>query len=223
MATVVLKPPPDTDVVSFFAIARLAAQSDSRACIDALIDQLSAIIDESPPHALTDTGRAAYLRAVLPAAAGRLQRRGRRLLLVADGLDEDRGARTGSGLPTIASILPAEAIAGLKVIVASRSHWPLPADVPGDHPLRSCPVRRLAVSRHSARIAERASAELDELLIGDAGGREVVAMVAAAGGGLTLPELEALTGLPKFRVDQILSGTLGRNPRETHQPQEPRS
>ncbi|MDQ3765109.1 MAG: serine protease [Actinomycetota bacterium] len=48
MSWFVLHPPAGVDVVSFFVTARLAGQSDSNACTDALIEQLAALVAESP-------------------------------------------------------------------------------------------------------------------------------------------------------------------------------
>lgn len=50
---------------------------------------------------------------------------GERLVLVVDGLDEDRG----TGGHSVAALLPACPAAGMRVIVAIRPNQPLPPDV----------------------------------------------------------------------------------------------
>jgi hypothetical protein len=53
MSWFMLHPPAGVDVVSFFVTARLAGQSDSDACTDALIEQLAASLGSSPTSVLT--------------------------------------------------------------------------------------------------------------------------------------------------------------------------
>ncbi|GAA2344459.1 serine protease [Dactylosporangium salmoneum] len=210
MSAFVLDPPTGVDVVAFFVTARLATQSDSTAFTDAVLDQLAALTGEQIPASLTPAARDAHRRALLQAAAERAGEQGRRLVLVVDGLDEDTGARPGSGLASIAALLPRHPHPALRVIVAGRPDPPIPADVPLDHPLRTCPVRTLPVSPHATRIAELAGRELAELLAADGPQQDVIGLVTAAGGGLSRPELEALTGLPGFRLDALLHGVAGR-------------
>ncbi|MDG4827661.1 serine protease [Asanoa sp. WMMD1127] len=210
LSAFVLDPPAGVEVVSFFITARLVTQSDSGAFTDALIEQLAAVAGEQVPPSLTPSGRDAHRRALLQAAAQRTRKAGRRLVLVVDGLDEDTGARPGSGLASIASVLPRAPDDGLRIVVASRPDPPVPADVPADHPLRRCRVRELPASPHAAQVAAAANRELAELLAGDQPHQEVIGLVTASGGGLSLPELEALSGLPRFRLDALLGGVFGR-------------
>lgn len=212
LATFVLNPPAGVEVVAFFITARLSAQSDSTAFTDALIDQLGALARESVPVSLTPAARDAHRRALLRAAVERVRGEGRRLVLVVDGLDEDCGGQTGSGLASVASLLPKVCGDSLRIVVASRPDRPLPGDVPGDHPLRSgCRVRELAPSPYAAEIAELATRELGELLHGDeTAPRDVLGLVTACGGGLTLAELEELTGLAPYQLERLVSGVFGR-------------
>ncbi|MDQ2790104.1 MAG: hypothetical protein M3Y73_10440, partial [Actinomycetota bacterium] len=138
MAWFVLHPPAGVDVVSFFVTARLVGQSDSNACIDALIEQLAALVGESPAGLLTPGARRGTLLRLLDDAASRSREAGRRLLLVIDGLDEDSGTATG---PSIAALLACRPPAEARVLVASRPHPPIPDDVTGDHPLRAISPR----------------------------------------------------------------------------------
>ncbi|MGK5680228.1 TIR domain-containing protein [Actinoplanes sp. URMC 104] len=208
-------PPSGTWVVSFFVTARLAGQSDSTAFTDALLDQLAAITGEPVPPAATAGERHRLRQRLLPVAAKRAVETGRRLVLLVDGLDEDSGSFPGSGLASIAATLPKRPPDGLRVIVAGRPDPPVPADVDGDHPLRTCRVRTLEPSPHAQRIAELAQRELDEVLTVDRAGQrqlayEIVGLVTAAGGGLSRPDLLELTTEPAFRLDGLLGGVFGR-------------
>ncbi|MFJ2081313.1 hypothetical protein ACIOBK_02095 [Micromonospora chokoriensis] len=210
MSTFVLNPPPQVEVVAFFLTARLAAQSDSNAFTDALLDQLAAIVGRRVPSSLTPTARDAHRRALLRAAVEKLQDEGRRLVLVVDGLDEDRGGRVGSGTASVASLLPKIPSHGLRVIVASRPAPQLPDDVPTDHPLRRCRVQDLSVSPYAAEIAIRAKQELDDLLFGGPTERDLLGLITASGGGLTIDELRELTAQPRYRLENLLGGVCGR-------------
>ncbi|WP_251800008.1 hypothetical protein [Paractinoplanes hotanensis] len=211
LSTFVLQPPPKVEIVSFFITARLADQSDSTAFTDMLIDQLSAIMGESVPGSLTPAAANTYRRALLSAAAKKVRDEGRRLVLVVDGLDEDIGGRPGSKIASVASLLPAVSEHGLKVVVSSRPHPELPQDVPSDHPLRvNCRIRQLDPSTHAGEVAERANGELLELLSGDKLQRQTLGLITASGGGLTVRELEHLTGKPPYALEQMLGGVFGR-------------
>ncbi len=211
MSTFALSPPAGVDVLSFFVTARLATQADSVAFTDALLDQLAALIGEVLPATLTSgIARDSHRRALLGEAVNRSERAGRRLVLLVDGLDEDRGGTPGSGLASIASLLPKVVGPGLRVIVSSRQNPPLPSDVSADHPLRHCRCRPLAVSPYATETARLARRELDELLNGDQAQQDILGLVAASGGGLTLVELEELSGLPRYRLEGLLGGVFGR-------------
>ena len=133
-------------------------------------------------------------------------------MLLVDGLDEDRGGTPGSGLASIASLLPKVVGRGLRVIVSSRPSPSVPSDVPADHPLRHCRRRALAVSPYAVETARLARRELDELLNGDLVQQDLVGLVAASGGGLTLGELEELSGQPRYRLEGMLAGVCAIGP-----------
>ncbi|MFC7533216.1 hypothetical protein [Actinoplanes sp. GCM10030250] len=211
LSTFVLRPPPEVEVVSFFITARLADQSGSPAFTDMLIDQLSAILGETVPGSLNPARADTYRRALLTAAAKKVQDEGRRLVLVVDGLDEDRGNKPGSEIPSVASLLPRVCDNGLQVVVSSRPDPELPRDLPSDHPLRvNCQVRELATSPHASEFAERANQELLVLLEGNKLQRHAIGLIAACGGGLTLGELEELTRKPPYMLEKLLHGVFGR-------------
>jgi hypothetical protein len=215
MAWLVLHPPPGTWVVSFFVTARLAAQADSTAFTDSLLDQLAAVTGKQIPPDATAQMRDRLRRQLLEQAAECAVKAGRRLILVVDGLDEDCGSLPGSGLPSIAACLPKRPPAGLRVIVARRPDPPLPADVDPGHPLHRCPVRPLDVSPHATEVMQLAQRELDEVLATDRHrhdglGYQVLGLVTASGGGLGDRDLQQLTGRPAFEIDRLLRGVFGR-------------
>jgi hypothetical protein len=212
LAWFVLHPPPAVDVVSFFITSRFAGESDSDAFTRAVTEQLSALAREPPPFALdTREARHRHLAWLLGLVARRSAELGRRLLLVVDGLDEDTSlTRRGEALRSIASLLPASPPEGLRVLAASRAHPGLPSDVDGNHVLRTTPVRQLEVSPHARHAEVAAKHELAQLLRGDDLPRDVLGVITAAGGGLTLSDLEELTGHPRYEIARQLDGPLGR-------------
>lgn len=210
MATFVLNPPTNVDVVSFFVTARLAGQSNSEAFTDALIDQLTALLGEKPAADLSAAARDAHRRGLLAAAARRARQTRRTLVLVVDGLDEDSGTISGSGIASIASLLPRHPQDGLKVIVAGRPNPPIPDDVPYAHPLRTCRSWMLEDSTVASEIQWLARAELDALLGGDTLARDVVGLVAAADEAISVDKLIDVTGRAPWELSEVLNGTAGR-------------
>ena len=123
---------------------------------------------------------------LLSSAAAQAVERGRRLVVVVDGLDEDdTGATPRRERPSIASLLARRPPPGVRVIVTSRPGPGLPDDVPSGHPLRTCVRRGLRPSPVAEGMARRAERELRDLLTGDQTGVDVVGWIAASGGGLT--------------------------------------
>ncbi|MEV7331431.1 hypothetical protein [Micromonospora sp. NPDC093244] len=210
MATLALRPRPHFDVLSFFATARYTASSDSDAFTEALIDQLSSLLGRVPSEDSRPSARRGLLRRLLTAAAERAVRLGRPLVLVVDGLDEDTGATEASGIPSVASLLPRHPPAGLRVIVASRPLGQLPDDVAEDHPLRHCSVRALEPSPYARDLRRRATLELRQLL-SKPNQAAVLAMITASGGGLTVQDLEELTNVPRYQLNELIRGVFGRS------------
>ncbi|MEV8509717.1 hypothetical protein AB0368_33505 [Actinoplanes sp. NPDC051475] len=214
MSWFALHPPPDVWVVSFFVTARLASQADSAAFTDALLDQLIAITDEQLPQVTSPGGRDGLRRRLLSAAAAKATAAGYRLVLLVDGLDEDCGSAPGSGMASIAALLPKRPD-DLKVVVAGRPDPPIPTDVDRDHPLHTARIRPLEASPHARHVTELAERELDELLAVDPRrhdglGLEVLGLVAASGGGLDRNDLHILTGRPTYQIDHLVDGVFGR-------------
>jgi len=213
-----LHPPAGVDVVLFFITSRFAGQSDSDAFVDAVIGQLASLVGEPAEASAEPQARRQHLQRLLRSAARHCSAADRRLLLVVDGLDEDTGKRTAAGQPSIASLLPRRCPPALRVVVASRPSPELPNDVPGDHPLRRTTPRHLTVSPHAHHLEVAAKEELDQVLHGPVVRRDVLGLLTACGGGLTLTDLEQLTGRPRPELDQLMGGVLGRSVGSRHAP-----
>ena len=170
----VTHPPAGVDIVSFFITGRLVGQADSDAFLDAMIEQLTALAPAGGGSAAVAGARVGAWLSLLASAAAQAEERGRRLVVVVDGLDEDdAGAAPTRGRPSIASLLPRRLPPGVRVIVTSRPDPGLPDDVPSGHPLRTCIPRRLPVSWVAEDLARRAEQELRDLLTGDQIGIDV--------------------------------------------------
>ncbi|MFF4168486.1 hypothetical protein [Streptomyces sp. NPDC001744] len=211
MASFALAPPPGVRIVPFFVTARLGAQNDVAAYVDVVLEQLAELAGEGLPALLTAATREAHLLRLYATAAGACAARGERLVLLVDGLDEDRGVTTGPDAHSIAALLPYDP-SGLPVIVSGRLNPPLPADVPGDHPLRDpSTVRLLAPSPEARAIRSEAERELKYLVEGGGGlPYELLGLLTAAGGGLTADDLAELTGEVPYRVRDVLRTGPGR-------------
>ncbi|MEU3019180.1 hypothetical protein ABZ635_17515 [Nocardiopsis sp. NPDC007018] len=211
MSWCALDPPPGVTVVSFFVTARFEGQSDRSAFAEEVLHQLSDIAGEPFPTHVRAGNREAYLHQYLDLAAHRCRSRGERLVLVLDGLDEDRGMTAGPDAHSIASVLPARLPVETCVIVSGRLNPPLPGDVPDDHPLRDARVvRPLRPSPRAEVIRNEANRELKYLLEGEAE-RDLLGFVAAAGGGLSEEDLAELTDLAPARLRDLLSAVTGRS------------
>lgn len=114
----VLRPPPGVQIVSFFVTARFAGQNDRVAFADVMLEQLAALLKQPLPPYLTEATREPHLLRMLADAVDECQQRGRNLVLVVDGLDEDRGVTSGPDAYSIAALLPARPATGLRIIIA---------------------------------------------------------------------------------------------------------
>ncbi|MGC4797182.1 hypothetical protein ACLQ3H_24135 [Micromonospora saelicesensis] len=207
----VLNPPPDVRVVSFFITARLKSHSDRSAFLEFVLAQLSEILDEPMPT-VTDASGEVEFRDRLARAARLCAERGERLLLVVDGLDEDRGVTAGPDAYSIAALLPQKLPDGVRVVVAGRPNPPIPEDVPAAHPLRRPPVvRALAASPHAMAVQTDMRREIRQLLHGSELEQDLLGLVTAAGGGLSGPDLAELTRTRVFIVEEHLRTVTGRS------------
>ena len=208
MSWFVLHPPPRVRIVSFFVTARLAAQNDRGAFIENVLEQLLSLLGESMPPFLTDSTRESHLLARLADAAEFCRSRGEHLVLLVDGLDEDRGVHEHS----IAALLPVDPPAGTRVIVAGRPHPPVPEDVPPHHPLRDpAVIRTLSPSSKAEVIRVEMQKDLKRLLTGSSAEQDLLGLVTAAGGGLTALDLAELTGELRWQIDDRLATVTGRS------------
>ena len=214
LSTFVLHPPPEmaerVRFVSFFITARLAAQDTRQAFTEVVLEQLAALLGQSLPPVLPAT-REAYLLDLMCQSAIACQDAGWRLVLVVDGLDEDRGLTACPDAHSIAGLLPLDPPAGMRVIVAGRPHPPVPDDVPDRHPLRDPGIiRPLLPSRYAQAVKRLARQELKRLLGGSPSEQDLLGLVTAARGGLTARDLEELADIPLWEVEEILLATAGR-------------
>jgi len=209
----VTHPPAGLDVVSFFITSRLPGQADSHAFLEAMTEQLSllASLDARTYAKTVGAVHGAWL-SMLESAASQCAERGRRLVVVVDGLDEDlAGAVSGRANASIASLLPRRPPPEARFIITSRPDPGLPDDVPPGHPLRACQPVPLAPSRVASETELLAKTELRRLLSGDQAEVDAVGYIAGSGGGLTRGELAELTRVPPTRLDGILRGVSGRS------------
>jgi hypothetical protein len=214
MAWFALHPPPGVRVVCFFVTARIKDENNREAFIGALLSQLAELLGEPVPAADPwANSRIAHLFRMLGAAAQRVAAAGERLVLLVDGLDEDRGVTTNPDEAySIAALLPPRPPAELRVIVSGRPSPPLPNDVSQGHPLRDPNiVRRLTQSPRAAAVRELMERELQRLLHGSKLEKGVTAFIAAAGGGLSAADLAELSGAPDYRVEGLLTTVAGRS------------
>ncbi|WP_283134600.1 hypothetical protein [Rhizohabitans arisaemae] len=211
MATLVLHPPAGVRVVSFFITARYAGQSDRQAFLDVVLPQLAELLGQSLPPLLGASTQQGWFNRLLKEAARACAGAGERLVLVVDGLDEDRGVTVGPGAHSIAALLPPVVAEGLRVVVAGRPNPPVPSDVPVGHPLRDARiVRALTPSAAAQVIRDDAERELEHVLHGDTAGRDLLGLLVAAGGGLSIGDLAELTGAPVGGVRKWLHAVSGR-------------
>jgi tetratricopeptide (TPR) repeat protein len=215
MSTFVACPPAEVlervRIVSFFITARLAAQDTREAFIEVVLEQLGTLLGKDLPAILPEATQDAYFLDLMREAAASCRAEGGRLILLVDGLDEDRGVTSGPCAHSIAALLPADPPAGMRVIVASRPDPGIPDDVPDWHPLRDpAIIRPLAPSPHARGIRQRSSQELRRLLRGSPAGQDIVGLLAAARGGLTAPDLAELAGVPLWDIEDILRTTAAR-------------
>ncbi|WP_159062892.1 P-loop NTPase family protein [Streptomyces scabiei] len=211
MAHFTLNPPPEIEVVAFFITSRLARQNDVGAFCEVVQRQLYALLGEEEPLSTPYT-RDEQVRLAINRAAEYCATRGRRLVLLVDGLDEDRGVTAGPDSHSIAALLPRVPPFGMRLIIAGRPHPPVPDDVPIGHPLRESSIHRWlepSPYAHAARLdAER---DLIRLLDHASLGRELVGFTVAAGGGLSADDLSALTSSRPRLVERELSAVTGRS------------
>lgn len=213
-AWVALHPPRGVVPVWFFVTARNARQSDSDAFTGALIDQLAAVAGHEPPGHTSPAARDGMRHLLLREAAERVAEHGGILLLVVDGLDEDQSLTPGGSGPSIASLLPERPPPNVRVLVTARPSPDLPLDIPGEHPLHTCRVRELTATEAARHIERRAKLDLRQALSGDRLQLDLVGLLTAARGTLTVDDLRELTGARHHDLTRRLTSAFGRILRE---------
>ncbi|WP_051570463.1 TIR domain-containing protein [Cryptosporangium arvum] len=206
MSEFALKPPDDLEVVSFFVDSRRLAEATGAEFVESIGAQLSDLVTAGQADAAIGSFGESWLM-LLEQAAERVRRSGRRLLVLVDGLDEDRRS---AGVPSIATLLPIRLPDGVRILVTSRPEPGLPADVRDDHPLRACTPRRLAQLGYAADDERRAGQELDVLLDTEQVHGGLLGLITAAGGGLRPEDLAELAGLTLRDVERMLGSFFGR-------------
>ncbi|WP_053721224.1 hypothetical protein [Saccharothrix sp. NRRL B-16348] len=210
MSWFALHPPPGVRVVSFFVTARLAGQDHRGAFIENVLEQLATLLGTPLPPLLTESTSESHLLGMLDEAAEACEQRGERLVLLVDGLDEDRGVTVEPDDYSIAGLLPHVPRAGMRVVVSGRLNPPVPGDVPDSHPLRDpAIVRHLAVSPSATALRSEMQRELRKLLRGPQ--LPLVGLLTAAGGGLTARDLAELTGGNVRAIADDLGTVAGRS------------
>lgn len=202
MSWFVLNPPAKVRIVSFFVTARIPGQNTRATFVEAVMEQLAAIVGRPAPRDLTPATREPQLLTLLDEAARRCRdRRGERLVLLVDGLDEEEGSDGHS----IAGVLPARPPFGLRVVVAGRPHPPIPGYLPAHHPLHDhSVVRHLAPVPAAKAVKEDAAHDLERVLTGDDTGQQILGVITAAGAGLTADDLADLVRVVPWLVDRHL-------------------
>lgn len=216
------------DVVGYFVSEAGGWDRDTHftsAMARQLADLLSVNGEKAPPAAASVPP--AGLQKLYRLAAQRSARRGRRLVVVVDGLHEDAAWR--GGVPedlrpraSIASLLP-DATCGvplgprrrygkraIRVILTSRPAAAPPADVPAEHPLRGeDSVLRMSLSPYLAQDGEHDPAEGLDRLRGSEPGRTVLGLLAVAGAGLGASDLAELTDAGPVEIEGLLQRAWG--------------
>ncbi|MET8552112.1 hypothetical protein [Micromonospora zamorensis] len=202
-----LYPPEQVRPVSFFVSSLRAGHDHQAGFADVVGEQLAEILGWPMP-VLTEATRHGTLIGMFEKAAALLRERGERLILVLDGIDEDQDPGTHS----IAGMLPPRPLHGMRVIVASRPNPPLPGDVPDRHPLRRPETHRsLSISPYASIVRQTAERDLDRLLVGSVVEQDLLGLLAAAAGGLSAADLQALTGCYPRQIDLQLHAVTARS------------
>lgn len=170
----------------FYFLSRREADADSGGFLAAVVPQLAHLLDEPPPaHDHLHAFRSLWDRAVQQAAG-----RGRSVLLVVDGLDEDLRPRNS---PSVASLLPFPLEPDARVLASSRIGTALADDLPHGHPLHACAELVLTPTTEAADLERRALTEISDVVRRSDGATQVLGFLAAAAAPLSMEDLAVLT------------------------------
>ncbi|WP_338596700.1 hypothetical protein [Saccharopolyspora sp. SCSIO 74807] len=212
LATFVLDPPAGVRVVSFFVTATRAGHSDRQAFVEVVLEQLWELIEQPAPPDMGSANREGHLLGLWEQAERVCRQRGERLVLVVDGLDEDRGWDASPEARSIAAMLPNSIPGSMRVIVSGRHHPPVPNDVPDEHPLKSPQiVRSLVPSPAASAVRKDMERDLKRLLGGSPLQRDLLGLLTAAGGELSILDLAELAEVSPWQIEDRLHSADGRN------------
>ena len=212
--------PPEVDCVAYF-LTRPTGDADRERFLAAVVPQLAWLLGTDPPSTLD----VHVFRQLWGQAAQHAADRGRQLLLIVDGLDEDLlpgGHSVAGWLPGRLPGLPA------RVLVASRLYPRLPDDVDPAHPLAALApdkLYELSDSPYASRLRELADQEITQLLrrAGDDLALDVLGLLTAARGGpLAAADLATLTGSRPWKIRGIIDGEVARVLQQVGPPDAPR-
>lgn len=195
--------PQEVDVVSYF-VSRSQGHADRELFLAAVVQQLAEILGKTTVSEQLPL----EFSALWQEAAQRASQKERHLLLVVDGLDEDLSP---PGSPSIGRLLPS-AVAGLAnprshrahVLVSNRLNFPLPGDIPHNHPLRKAEPIELKPHAEASGYEELAKEEIHSLKGIGPEAKRFLAVLAAAAGPLGMEDLRELTGLSEDAVDELI-------------------
>jgi Trypsin-like peptidase domain/WD domain, G-beta repeat len=203
--------PDSVDVVSYF-LRRVSSDANSTRFLTAVIPQLAALCG------VEVAGSDEYVyRSWWEKATVRARERGRHLLLVVDGLDEDLHS---AGIPSVASLLPDLVTDHAHVHVTSRPYPELPTDVAANtgHPLNRTARVELLGFPGWEELRKLGAAEVDTLVAGGGLARDVLGLLAAAAGPLSVADLSALHaegaspgGVDEWDIEDLLTRQAARS------------
>jgi len=205
LAWFVMNPPPASVLVSHFVPAADPQRSTSDAFLKAMVDQLAAVAGTGCDR---EADQVAEFSRLLGAAAESCARAKKALVLVVDGLDQDRSR--DQHLPSIGALLLRKPPESVHVLIASRKGYSIPDDVDAASLLRNCRKLELPQTPYVRELRERAESELQDQAE-DKTGRELLRYLTAAGAALDESDLAELTGIDRLDIREHISGHLGRS------------
>lgn len=185
LARFATSPPEGVRVVSFF-VGRYPGHDNWEKFSEIVMKQLAAMLGKPAPSATDNV----EFRGLLDEAAEECRQQGEILVLLVDGLDEDREAGQRS---SIAAHLPVDLPVALRIVVSSRPHPSVLKGVRHSHPLHiPSIVRELSKFEGAQELQDEAEEEMNRLLQSGGFGLDVVGFLVAADGDLTSRDLARL-------------------------------